>query len=375
MDDWMLKTVRDRGRPDTSLNIADYIRSRESGLRDRRSVNFDYASRYVLTKDMLRETPIGLPDATNGILCSKWLDSRKVVCGTKSNQMLVYDVKTRRLEEIPTMFRDPEDKVGLQVIELSPSRSYLATTARNSLDIAVYRLPTLDPVYLGEGGHRKTIRGMAWLDDQFLVSGSFDSGIVLWRIKEEFPDSALATINPLNVMTVSNDQGIRSVCFNKKFNEIAAVSPNKCMHIFNADIFEQTLSGKLPSSQYNTHIACHSDGLYAVRSMDTAILLVTRTLQTIKEISFESYDGNYMSISFEGNLMTVGTSGGMLNFYDIRAGKFLENSVRCSPKLDHYRDMNWKFSVFTHCYDSTRMRIFTAGRLRCNLKGYAAVWQ
>lgn len=189
----------------------------------RRSVNVEYTSRYVLTHDMLRETQISL-GYINKVFCSKWLSSRQVVFGTKCNKLLVYDVNMRRVDAIPTLSNSranhPEVQGGLHAIELSPSRSFLATGARNSSDIAVYRLPTLDPVCVGEGGHRDLIMGMCWLDDQFLVSGSKDSRMALWRINEdhmEFPDGGeeacptFATIHPLSVKEVRTAQRVSLV--------------------------------------------------------------------------------------------------------------------------------------------------------------------
>lgn len=77
-------------------------------------------------------------------------------------------------------------------------------------------------------------------------------------------------------------------------------------------------------------IAYHSDGLYAVGCRSYTILLDARTLQTIKKITSRYSGCGIRATSFEGNLLTVGTGLGMLLFYDIRAGKYLESSVNAS---------------------------------------------
>uniref|UniRef100_T1GZ86 DDB1- and CUL4-associated factor 12 beta-propeller domain-containing protein n=1 Tax=Megaselia scalaris TaxID=36166 RepID=T1GZ86_MEGSC len=269
----------------TSYNFAEYLRSRESHLSEERTISLDYTSRYILTHDMLRESHVNLGANYNKVFCSKWLSNRQVVFGTKCNNLLVYDVNMRRTDAIPTLPSNsashPEVQAGLHSIEVNPSRSFLATGARNSSDIAIYRLPTLDPVCVGEQGHRELIMGLTWLDDQFLVSGSKDSKLSLWRINEDymdFPDAAL--------------------------------SLNGYIHIFNAETFRQKLSRKLPNCQDNVTISYHSEGIYAVGCRSYTILLDARTLQSLKKITSRYSGCGIRSTSFEGNILTVGTGLG-----------------------------------------------------------------
>lgn len=136
-------------------------------------------------------------------------------------QLLVYDVNMRRVDPIPTLsvnrLNQPDIQGGLHAIEINSSRTYMATGASCSSDIAIYRLPTLDPVCVGEGGHRDLVMGMCWLDDQFLASGSKDSRMALWRINEDhmdFPDGGrescptFATITPLCVRDCQTAQRV-----------------------------------------------------------------------------------------------------------------------------------------------------------------------
>lgn len=73
-------------------------------------------------------------------------------------QLMVYDVNMRRVDAIPTIQGSRaagiEGQNGIHAIQINPSRTLLATGARHSSDIAVYRLPTLDPLCIGENSHR-----------------------------------------------------------------------------------------------------------------------------------------------------------------------------------------------------------------------------
>lgn len=62
---------------------------------------------------------------------------------------------TQKLDQIPLLKEvvsgtSQEQQCGIYAAQINPSRTLLATGARNSSDIAIYRLPTMDPVCVGD---------------------------------------------------------------------------------------------------------------------------------------------------------------------------------------------------------------------------------
>jgi len=219
-----------------------------------------------------------------------------VVFGTKCNKLMVYDVNTRHVDHIGSLASSensvpPEQESGIHAIEINPSRTLLATGAANSNDVAVYALPALDPICVGEQAHKDWIFDLTWLDDQFLASGSRDGTVALWRVTDQLVDEVTSATIPSHVYVeavVSKEckgaDRVRSLCYNHQRNEIVVISLNGFIHCWNALRFKQLLSKKLPHNMENVCLATDEEAhMYAVGSKANTDLLDARTLQVKKD--------------------------------------------------------------------------------------------
>ena len=122
----------------------------------------------------------------NKIFTSQWLDERKCIMGTKCNKLIVMDTITGKYSVQAPPKSHPNSKnvqnhCGIHAISINPSRTLLATGAENVNDVAIYSLPSLEPVAVGFNAHSYWIFDMCWLNDEYVVSGSGDNRLALWK--------------------------------------------------------------------------------------------------------------------------------------------------------------------------------------------------
>ncbi|XP_049727376.1 DDB1- and CUL4-associated factor 12-like protein 2 [Elephas maximus indicus] len=413
-------------------SLLRYLQSREVGARDGTGArDFEAELRaYAVHKlpTLLTEHELAL-GTLNKVFASQWLNARQVVCGTKCNTLFVVDVHSNHITHIPLLgdgapvLARNQPSCGIHAIELNPSKTLLATGGENPNSLAIYQLPTLDPMCLGDRhGHNDWIFGIAWMSDTVVVSGSRDGTVALWRVDPDMCHRSIgwhndvafpmyAHISPTETEiipranTSSTNRKVRALAFSDKNQELGAVSVDGYFHLWKVEsTLCRLVSFRLPYSRENVCLTyCDELSLYAVGSQSHVSFVDPRQRQqNLRPLCSREGGTGVRSLSFYQHIITVGTGHGSLLFYDVRAQKFLEERASANPNpspgtkakklkltcgrgwlnhderwANHFGDTEeFPNALYTHCYNWPEMKLFTAGGpLPSGLYGnYAGLW-
>uniref|UniRef100_A0A914XDF3 DDB1- and CUL4-associated factor 12 beta-propeller domain-containing protein n=2 Tax=Plectus sambesii TaxID=2011161 RepID=A0A914XDF3_9BILA len=429
---------------------------------------------------LLHERKLEL-SGVNKVFASQWLDQHRIVLGTKCNRIVVARISSQlddAAEATSSRKRDRSGRLltgassansntsnlmveqianlkssagtlwnaqeagghsGIHAIRINPSGTRMATGGECPSDVAVYSLPDLQPVTIGETGHSDWMFDLQWLDDEFAVSGSRDGSIALWRFEEQTDDAKpcshvpwvrmaksahtswnvygphhswnYPTTRPITTRRLGHQfDRVRTLVFSQQSRAITCASLSSHMCVIDSATFQKKGKTKvLDSSEFSETVCmCHSsdERCLALGSRAHFTVFESDSLRPVVDVRLPDplrdiaahYPGlapsGVRSISWRGPVITMGTGGGELLFFDIRMSRFLECSGHsCRQNVTLRVGGGWlqddeileemltssdcPTAVYTHSYDSSGMRLFAAGGpIAASIQGnYAAVWQ
>lgn len=375
--------------PKKSSNPVHFLTATNLGNQRIQRTSFDeeYATRHLINNSLWREREYDL-GTRNKIFCSQWLNHRQVVMGSKCNNILVLDVNTGKTFKIPNLPssgnckpRTPVQPCGIHAIEINPSRSLLATGGDQPHELAIYKLPSFEPVAVGESGHEDIIFDISWLDDEFLVSGSRDSSIALWKVSNDdecntCPTKLPVYMKPITIIKYKEMDTVRCLIFNRKEKQLVALSKDSKVHLFDVNTLTRSQTVTLPPQADNVCLTYYGTGnQYAVGSKNHITMIDERDLR-VKKILFREHQMGVRSIDFSNDIMSIGTGHQMIMFYDMRAQNFLKDKEDYEITLATSRgyvleneelyatfpgNIGYHPAVYTHKFDSSNLRLFAAG--------------
>ncbi|KAJ3177812.1 DDB1- and CUL4-associated factor 12 [Gaertneriomyces sp. JEL0708] len=331
------------------------------------------------------------------VFAAEWLDDRQVLVGTKCGQLVVIDSATGRRVDVPLAndiygessmalcnagrspsiefenrlsasrpsvssdrhqaqepLSDP-DPPSVRSICMSPCGNLLAVS-RGS-EIQILSLPELSPVGLLHA-HTDVIFSLDWISDTILVSGGRDGSVRFWDTAaissspsvslsslslspSLFPTSSLPTLAPLP-NTINHSHRVRALTYSPQTSTLLTLTTTSKVKLYSLSaarplpLFSHTLprtrdpTCSVFSSTQNTFIVGSADRLHFIDPRAPDLTHVVRAFDD---------DNGVRSLATTGSVVAVGSGGGFVSFYDLRAGKYIEweengyvSTLRTTPK-------------------------------------------
>ena len=371
---------------ETSINIhhslqnAELIPSYRASIIRRHKLSFGMRE----SPNIWRERPIDTTDQFNKIFTSTWIDNNRLIFGTKDNKlMLLYcDEKRNKLDltEIP-LFKDSDDEsndvsnCGMHDIGVNQSRNLIATGGYKTNEINLFSYEhqfdstDIQPLRVLKH-HDDWIFGIAWFDNDTLISGGRDGKMNIWK-------PAKYTTLPQHTHLMQNNEGIRGLKANRCHNNVVVLTVNGAVKVWDAHKSKIEWSTNL---KYSKEAVCldldEERGQIFVGSQNKITAMDPReNNKTFRYIESVDEGWGVRTVSIQNDLITIGGGLGKISFYDVRSSKYLKYaSKQCIDvnsgwmrEDDIYTDVFMEHmlptpsAVYTHAYSPNFNKLFVGG--------------
>lgn len=331
------------------------------GYNDLQPAILAYGSRRL--PPLLQETTFDVAGC-NKTFASIWLNDEEVVWATKCNRMFITNIYTQRQFEIPLItipdalldsftndHSDPNHPPprpltprsaswapqGIHSLAMNPSKTLLAVGSGQPTEIAIYELPTFEPVAVLKG-HHDMVFAVSWIDDETLVSGSRDQFVKMWKVRLDNPvpgtryfqspilNHQIQIIPPV-LSRNEHHVRVRDLKFNSQTRNIWSLGTDGTVKIWDAR--RQTslqVVSSIPLVYSHEAVCMELDNVHnicAVGSRSHVSLIDPRSNSSVH--SFRSLDCGWgvRALCMHHEVMAVGGGLGRVSFYDLRNLKYL----------------------------------------------------
>ncbi|XP_037957790.1 DDB1- and CUL4-associated factor 12-like [Teleopsis dalmanni] len=357
----------------TSNSICHFLETRENGLPEKCQVNSDGIMHTLLQRKLLQEYRISLPIGVNGIVSSNWLSRHKVIFSTSDNKLFTYDVNKKYAQEIENFCYWNTHYNRMEIMELNPSKTLIAVSAKCDYELMIYQVPELNPLVLCiPPGYLMSIFYVSWINDTTLLA-SCGATVYIWDISEEnFEYVSNRYIPVTRIKSKSEDFLLNGgICYNAKHGQYITMGALGKVYLFCVETLKKKLLFQLENSavvrelRCQIYVATQGDVLVSYGSYSFSLYDIRAPLCCQTVYHFPN-DSCIRKCGFLNDYSIITCGEQPLTLYDIRHDmtRFNISAVGSVTTNSHGAP-----TVYTYSYDSVGCRIFTGGE-----HGYGAMW-
>lgn len=370
--------------------------------------------------------------ALDKIFASRWISPDTVCFGTKDNKLILWSYLTHDTRCIPLPrisplaggstppvmppesppHYEPHMQCGIHDIDIASDRSVLICGADDPSNVAVFALPSFEPLYVMRG-HLDWVFASRFVADGVVATGSRDGMLMLWNVPPLSPSAADLTCDDREFSSPGVDGGDKRRpnhagpvldptavrvehqeklrCIERLYHtpQFLTLSGDGTTKLWDCETVSVSRSIELADRQDLVALAVNEDrNVVAVGSQAGTFMFDPRESSALGRLECIGDRWGVRCLTFNKDVLTIGSGGGTIAFYDLRQASLrrIQSSscLKCSsgsmqqPAESIAAEIGGTSpqAAYTIQYDCMNTKVFVGGGpLISGVVGcYAAVW-
>jgi WD40 repeat protein len=137
---------------------------------------------YIYIIDTIKISIIAkLSGHKNSVFCTSLFGKNKILSGSRDAQLASWNMESQSIDKIVVAHM-----ATINSLSLNPNNNLLATASRDKT-IKLWEADSLNLLKVIENqkmpAHQRSVNKILWLDDNYLISASDDTKVILWCIE------------------------------------------------------------------------------------------------------------------------------------------------------------------------------------------------